>query len=151
MAGSRVDLHTLQFVAVFTGNMFVGFIDRSTDPTMRTAGTGLLVVSVAMFFYVLAYLRGGFLGSTEPVLDYLVTRGPYGFCRHPLYLCFLLMLLGVGLLLGSWASVAYTFLLSLPSAWYRALREDTLLRERFGDEWVRYAERVGMFLPRVKP
>jgi len=146
----KVDMAALQFVAVFTGNLLVGFTDRSVDPAMRLAGSGLLVVSVALFFYVLAYLRGGVLGSTEPVLDHLVTRGPYRFCRHPLYLCFLLMALGVSLYLSSWLSVAYTLLLSVPSARYRAEREDTLLRERFGEEWVRYAERVDMFLPKVK-
>ena len=147
---AKVDVAALQFVAVFTSNLLVGFIDRSVDPAMRLAGAGLLAVSVALFFYVLAYLRGGFLGSTEPVLDHLVTRGPYGFCRHPLYLCFLLMALGVGLYLGSWLSVAFTLLLSVPSAAYRAGREDALLRERFGEEWVRYAERVDMFLPRLR-
>ena len=146
----KVDVAALQFVAVFTGNLMVGFMDRSVDPAMRLAGVGLLAVSVALFFYVLAYLRGGFLGSTEPVLDHLVTRGPYRFCRHPLYLCFLLMVLGAGLYLGSWLSVAFTLLLSVPSAAYRAGREDELLRERFGEEWLRYAEMVSMFLPRLR-
>jgi protein-S-isoprenylcysteine O-methyltransferase Ste14 len=146
----KVDLAALQFVAVFTGNLLVSFMSRSVDLAMRLASAGLLAVCVALFFYVLAYLRGGFLGSTEPVLDHLVTRGPYGFCRHPLYLCFLLMVLGVGLYLGSWLSVTYTLLLSVPSARYRAEREDELLRERFGEERVRYAEKVDMFLPRLR-
>ncbi|HUV34266.1 MAG TPA: isoprenylcysteine carboxylmethyltransferase family protein [Candidatus Desulfaltia sp.] len=146
----KVDVAALQFVAVFTGNLLVGFMDRSVDLAMRLSGALLLGLSVVLFFYVLAYLRGGFLGSTEPVLDHLVTRGPYRFCRHPLYLCFLLMVLGVGLYLGSWLSVAFTLLLSVPSAAYRAGREDVLLRERFGEEWLRYAERVGMFLPRLR-
>ena len=149
MAGSRVDLYALQFVVVFTGNLLVGFIDRSPQPAMRLTGTVLLVAGVALFFYVLAYLRGGFLGETEPVLDHLVTGGPYRFCRHPLYLCFLVMVLGAGLYMGSVVSVVYTFALSLPSAAFRAQREDALLRERFGPEWLRYAGRVGMFLPRL--
>ena len=151
MAGSRVDLYALQFVVVFTGNLLVGFIDRSPQPAMRLTGTVLLVAGVALFFYVFAYLRGGFLGETEPVLDHLVTGGPYRFCRHPLYLCFLVMVLGADLYMGSAVSVVYTFALSLPSAAFRAQREDALLRERFGGEWEAYAGRVGMFLPRVKP
>jgi len=149
MAGSRVDTHALQFVVVFTGNMLVGFIDRSPQPAMRLTGTVLLVAGAALFFYVIAYLRGGLLGSTEPVLDHLVTGGPYRFCWHPLYLCFLMMLLGASLYMGSWVSVAYTFLLSVPSAAYRAAREDVLLRERFGGEWEAYAGKAGMFLPRL--
>ena len=149
MAGLRVDLHALQFAVVFTGNLLAGFIDRSTDPALRSVGAGLLAVSVVLFVYVLVHLRRGFLGDTEPVLDHLVTEGPYRFCRHPLYLCFLMMVLGAGLYMGSTVSVVYTFALSLPSAVFRAMREDERLRARFGEEWVRYAERVGMFLPRV--
>jgi protein-S-isoprenylcysteine O-methyltransferase Ste14 len=149
MVDLRVDLHALQFVVVFIGNLLTGFIDRSADPALRPVGAGLIWVSAALFIYVLVYLRGGFLGDTEPVLDHLVTDGPYGFCRHPLYLCFLVMVLGVGIYMGSAVSVVYTFALSLPSAVLRAMREDERLRERFGEEWVRYAERVGMFLPWV--
>jgi len=146
----KVDLAALQFVVVFTGNLAVGFLDESPEPATKLAGAALLVVSGALFVYVFSYLRGGFLGETEPVLDYLLTDGPYGFCRHPLYLCFLMIVLGLGLYVGSWLSLAYTVLLSAPSAVYRAKREDELLRERFGDEWVRYSERVGMFLPRLE-
>jgi protein-S-isoprenylcysteine O-methyltransferase Ste14 len=149
MVDLKVDLHALQFTVVFTGNLLVGFIDRSADPALRSVGAGLLAIGVALFVYVLVYLRGGFLGGIEAVLDHLVTDGPYAFCRHPLYLCFLVVVLGAGLYMGSAVSVVYTFALSLPSAVFRAMREDERLRERFGEEWVRYAERVGIFLPRV--
>lgn len=150
MSGFKVDTPALQFAVVFTVNLLVGFFDRAYDPTARLVGSGLLVGSVALFVYVLAYLGRGFLGDTEPVLDHLVTAGPYGFCRHPLYLCFLLMVLGAGLYMGSAVSVVYTFALSLPSAVFRAVREDERLRAKFGDEWGAYAGRVGMFFPRVK-
>lgn len=36
----KVDVAALQFVVVFTGNLLVGFMDRSVDTAMRLAGAG---------------------------------------------------------------------------------------------------------------
>jgi protein-S-isoprenylcysteine O-methyltransferase Ste14 len=109
----------------------------------------LIVVSAVIFVYTVAYLRKGFFGETEPVLDHLVTRGPYRFCRHPLYLSFIVLIFGLDLWLGSFLGVAHTLFLSIPSAVYRARVEDGLLREKFGTEWVAYAERVGFLIPKL--
>jgi len=97
---------------------------------------------------VIAYLRKGFLGDTKPVLDKLVIDGPYRFCRHPLYLSFFVLLFGIDLMFGSPIGVAFTVILSVPSAVYRARVEDDLLKERFGKEWEEYADRVGFMIPR---
>jgi len=96
----------------------------------------------------LTYLRSGFFGETEPTLDHLITEGPYGFCRHPLYLSFVILILGLDIMLGSTIGVAFTVFLSIPSAVYRARVEDRLLKEKFGERWERYAKRVGLLLPR---
>jgi protein-S-isoprenylcysteine O-methyltransferase Ste14 len=45
--------------------------------------------------------------------------------------------------------VAHTLFLSIPSVVYRARVEDRLLREKFGAEWVAYAERVGFLIPKL--
>lgn len=42
---------------------------------------------------------------------------------------------------------AFTCVLAIPSAVYRAKREGALLRERFGDEWTQYADAVGFMFP----
>ncbi len=96
------------------------------------------------------YLRRGFLGSTEPVLDHLVTCGPYGFSRYPLYLSFILILFGYDLILGSPMELFSTIFLAIPSAVHRGRVEDGLLEERFGDEWRAYSKKVGFFWPRLR-
>jgi len=108
----------------------------------------LIVVSTVIFVYTVAYFRRGFFGETEPVLEHLVAEGPYRFCRHPLYLSFIVLIFGLDLWLGSVLGVAHTLLLSIPSAIYRARVEDRLLREKFGAEWEAYAERVGFLIPK---
>ena len=146
----RVDLPALQFVLVFSFNLIVGFIDANIIPETRTAGKLVLLSGFGLFLYVLSYLRTGFLGNTKPVLDHLITDGPYRFCRHPLYLCFTVMLFGTGLYLGSKLSIIYTVLVSVPSAVYRARKEETLLSIKFGESWNKYVKKVGLFYPKLK-
>jgi protein-S-isoprenylcysteine O-methyltransferase Ste14 len=136
-------------VLVFTANIIVGLWDKTEAPTLKRAGEALIVLGALIFVYVLAYLRSGFFGETEPKLDRLITDGPYGFCRHPLYLSFIIIAFGLDLAFGSVLGVAFTFLLSIPSVSYRARVEDRLLKERFGEEGENYSERVGFLLPKL--
>jgi len=82
------------------------------------------------------------LGEVGPNLDHLVTTGPYRWCRHPLYLSFILIILGLDLMFGSPAGILATLLLALPSMIYRARLEEKALADRFGEEWEAYRERT---------
>jgi protein-S-isoprenylcysteine O-methyltransferase Ste14 len=145
-----MDIPAMQFVLVLTLNLIIGFFDRTHNPVIRPAGVILILMSCAMFLYTVSYLRGGFFGETEPVLNYLITDGPYRFCRHPLYLSFIILLFGFGLYLGNWISLIYTAILSIPSAAYRARKEDEYLGSRFGAQWRLYSSNVGMFFPKIR-
>ncbi len=149
MARFKVDIPSLQMVLVFTANVVIVFWDSTAVAPFVFYGEFLIVAGALLFVYVLAHLRRGFFGETEPVLDHLITDGPYRFCRHPLYLSFIILILGVDLMFGSILGVTFTLFLSIPSAFYRARVEDRLLKEKFGELWVRYARRVGFFLPRL--
>lgn len=75
----------------------------------------------------------------------LVTRGLYGFLRHPMYL---------GFVIGCWATPRMTaghllFALALTAyIAFGARFEERDLERRFGDEYRAYRLRVGGFLPR---
>ena len=144
-----VDVPSLLMVLTFTSNLVIGFWFTTDIFVLARIGEALLVLGALLFIYVLAYLRRGFLGSTEPNLDHLVTEGPYRLCRHPLYLSFIFLVLGVDLMMRSPVGVAFTLLLSVPSAVYRGRIEDKLLREKFGHEWEVYSRDVGFFFPRL--
>jgi len=60
------------------------------------------------------------------------------------------MILGIDLMFMSLIGVVYTFIISIPSAIYRAKIEDKLLREKFGEEWNNYADKVGFILPKFR-
>jgi protein-S-isoprenylcysteine O-methyltransferase Ste14 len=68
----------------------------------------------------------------------LVTRGVFHFTRNPMYVGFLLVLIGVALLLGSltpWVVVAGSGILL--DRQFVAI-EERMLARRFGEEWKRY-------------
>jgi len=149
-AGPEIDVPALVMVIVFMSNMAVSYLDPYRLALPRAVGQTIFVIGLLICGYVIAYLKSGFLGGTKPSLDRLVTNGPYGFCRHPLYVGFIVLLLGVDLMLGSPLGIAFTFLLSLPSAVHRAKVEDKFLRDRFGGLWEEYAGRVGFMLPKLR-
>lgn len=147
---SKVNLPSLFMVLFFTINLFVGFFDSAEIPVPKEAGLVILISGGLFFVYVLFYLRSGFFGETEPKLDFLITEGPYRFCRHPQYLSFIIMIFGFDVMFGSIIGIVFTLTLSIPSAVYRARAEDKLLKKKFGKEWEDYADEVGFFLPRFR-
>ena len=77
----------------------------------------------------------------------LQTRGIYGWIRHPIYTGLLTIMLGLLVVAGTaigvlWWLVAIAFFVA-KSRW-----EDRLLRERYGDDWERWARTTGALLPR---
>jgi len=150
MTKSSVDLPSLFMVLSFTINIFIGFLDPTEIPISKESGVVFLICGGLIFVYVLLYLRSGFFGETEPKLDFLITKGPYRFCRHPLYLSFIVMILGIDLMFRSVMGMVFTFILSIPSVIYRAKIEDKLLRDKFGEEWENYVDRVGFLFPKLR-
>jgi protein-S-isoprenylcysteine O-methyltransferase Ste14 len=76
----------------------------------------------------------------------LVTSGPFAYVRHPLYVAGTLAEIGALLLYRNWTTVLIT--LNVLSLVKRAAVEEEALAARFGDEWIRYTERVPRWLPR---
>ncbi len=139
----RLDrLAPLLMVLAFLFNLLVCFLDPTEFKGMRALGQVVFLLGGLLLVYVTYYLRSGFLGEVEPNLDHLVTAGPYRWCRHPLYLSFMLIILGLDLMFGSPAGILVTLLLALPSTIYRARLEEKALADRFGEEWKAYKERT---------
>jgi len=87
------------------------------------------------------------LGRTEP--GALVTTGPYGVVRHPLYLALAACTTAAGLALGSLSgTLALAVLLAAVARW-RARREEKGLALSHPETWPSYAARVRGFTPRI--
>jgi len=79
----------------------------------------------------------------------LVTSGLYGFVRHPIYL-------GAFIFLAAQALVAANLLILLPTlvllaVLYKSIvEEETMLIDRFGDQYREYMKRTARFIPRFR-
>jgi len=81
---------------------------------------------------------------------HLSQTGPYALVRHPLYVGSFLLGLAFCLMTNvPWLAVAFVggFLAAYVP---KALREETFLHRRYGDEYARYAARVGAVVPSVR-
>ncbi|MGD8574359.1 MAG: isoprenylcysteine carboxylmethyltransferase family protein [Gammaproteobacteria bacterium] len=77
----------------------------------------------------------------------LITAGPYGYVRHPIYTGLFGLLIATGLALSlPLVLVAAMAIFFLATRWRIAL-EERLLRERFGNAYVDYAANVPAFIP----
>ena len=89
---------------------------------------------------------------TARVLDQhqLVQSGPFSQVRHPIYSALLGLLLATGLALSTALLTALAAVVYLAGTYWRALREEALLRAHFGAAYDDYAKRVPRLIPRLK-
>jgi protein-S-isoprenylcysteine O-methyltransferase Ste14 len=87
-------------------------------------------------------------GAQLNVQHQLVTRGPFSYVRHPMYLGLQIAAVGGLLLYRTWTFVfiAVNFLALV----FRARREEEALAMEFGDQWNAYAKRVPAWMPRFR-
>jgi protein-S-isoprenylcysteine O-methyltransferase Ste14 len=78
----------------------------------------------------------------------LITRGPYAFVRHPMYLAVITVGLGALLIYKTWAMVF--FALNMFGLTVRARREEQALAAEFPEEWEDYCHRVPAWLPCIR-
>jgi len=77
----------------------------------------------------------------------LKTDGPYALVRHPMYLGIVAYHLGASLALESPLLLAITALFVVPYTLIRIGAEDLVLKEAFGERYLRYAERLSALIP----
>jgi protein-S-isoprenylcysteine O-methyltransferase Ste14 len=78
----------------------------------------------------------------------LVTWGPFGFSRNPIYLGNTILLLGAGLAFGIAWFVPVAFAAAALTARLAIAREEAHLNARFGRAWREYAARVRRWVGR---
>ncbi len=111
---------------------------------------GLTLIVFGFFLFSWSVLtRGRYAVSWEMPDDHvLVTWGPYRLVRHPSYLSYFIMFFGIFLL---WLNLLAAIpLIAIPGYVRIVEEEEKMLVERFGYVYLRYQERVGKFIPKLK-
>ncbi|MFC1486346.1 methyltransferase family protein [Thermoproteota archaeon] len=79
----------------------------------------------------------------------LVTTGIYNYVRHPQYLGFLLITLGMNVLWVTFSTLILWPILAF--LYYRlAKEEDKQMEEKFGEEFLKYRNKIPMFIPKIR-
>jgi len=90
---------------------------------------------------------------TVPVMtspdQLLITTGPYRLVRHPSYLGLILVLVGIGVILANWFSIAVLALVPLVGVMYRTHVEEDALQGILGDAYTCYASTRKRLVPFV--
>lgn len=124
----------------------------SAQPARYLAFLGLVLAAagLALAGWAKTRLRSYFSVILGVQKDHeLITRGPYGLARHPMYTGLLLVILGGALVHNSGAAL---LLLAAPFCgffYWQSAEEEKLFAARFGEAWRRYQGRTGRFLPRL--
>jgi protein-S-isoprenylcysteine O-methyltransferase Ste14 len=79
----------------------------------------------------------------------LITDGIYGYVRHPQYLGFFVVTLG---LVVWWPTILILIMWPILCIMYYFLarREEKVMLKEFGSQYIEYKQRVGMFIPAFK-
>lgn len=80
---------------------------------------------------------------------HMVTGGMFDYTRNPMYLAFYVVSLGLAILFSAEWIIATTVVLAIVIHYGVVLREERYLERRFGEEYLRYKERVPRYFWRV--
>jgi len=110
---------------------------------------GLSLFFIACFLHAWSVAVRGRYATSWSMRDNhkLVTEVPYNIVRHPSYLAYMLMILGVTLVWMKWFTLIPW--IAIPGYILVSRREEALLIERFGDQYREYMKHVGAFIPRL--
>lgn len=103
---------------------------------------GILLETAGYFLFLWSVLERGRNPSV------LVTWGPFRHVRHPSYLGYFLMFIGLFFLLLN--VVALVPLVAIPGYVRLTTYEEQLLVTRFGNDYVEYQKRTGRFIPKIR-
>jgi protein-S-isoprenylcysteine O-methyltransferase Ste14 len=80
----------------------------------------------------------------------LITAGPYGLVRHPIYTGLLGLTLATSLVVSAWPAVPLFLAVYLAGTVMRIRSEERLLRDGLGAQFEEYARRVPALIPRLR-
>ena len=115
-------------------------------------GLGLVLLGEGVRFWGVAYAGAGTRTTKRASGNRLVTNGPFGYVRNPLYVGN--FLLSYGLVIMSWAWMPWTAIVFffLFGFQYGLIvhYEEEYLSQRFGSQYEEYQRNVRPWIPRLK-
>jgi protein-S-isoprenylcysteine O-methyltransferase Ste14 len=116
---------------------------------LYTQIAGIILTALGYFLFIWSVITRGKYAVSWTMRDNhkLVTWGPYSYVRHPSYLAYFLMFIGLFTLLPSLFTLAP--LTAIPGYFQVSRQEEELLTRRFGKEYEEYQKKTGRFIPKL--
>ena len=113
-------------------------------------GLAAILLGVALRWVAIRVLGRFFTRDVAVLRDQtVVMRGPYHLIRHPAYTGTFLTMLGVGLVMTNWASLAALLTCVFLGHFYRVSIEEKALIQTIGQPYIEYMQRTKRFNPWV--
>ncbi len=122
--------------------------DVGHSPLLAGVGALLVAAGIGLAIFARVYLGRNWGTPMSRKLDpELITGGPYGFIRHPIYSGIILAMLGAAV--GLNVVFALPLIVFVPYFIYSARREEEFMCEQFGETYRAYMRRTKMLVPFV--
>ncbi len=106
---------------------------------------GIVLLTAGIWLWVSAsiYLH------KATALDAMAVEGPYKYIRHPIYVSIYLLSLGLGFIFFAW--LWFGVLLAFVPLWYlECAEEERQMVEIYGEAYIAYQKRTGLFFPKMR-
>ncbi len=118
-------------------------------PPLSHLGEAMILAGLALDLWAMATMwRAKANILPHRAATALVTHGPFGFSRNPIYLGNTILLLGAGLAFGMVWFLPIALLAAALTAHLAIAREEAHLNARFGRDWRNYTLRVNRWIGR---
>ena len=102
-------------------------------------GLPVIIIGLAIRTWAAGYLAK----NTE-----LCTAGPYAYCRHPMYLANIIIVIGILVAANNFYVTVIALVIAIATYGFSIRREEVLLHRIFGQDYARYCSHTPCLLPR---
>jgi protein-S-isoprenylcysteine O-methyltransferase Ste14 len=123
-------------------------VGQIKSPGIRWLGLFIMLLGLALRFWSMRIL-GEYYTRTLRVTDTqaIISQGPYRIIRHPGYLGTIFVWIGFALAVGNWIATIIMAMLLFGVYGYRIRLEETMLINRFGNEYQEYRKKTWRLIP----
>ncbi|MBU7017888.1 MAG: isoprenylcysteine carboxylmethyltransferase family protein [Theionarchaea archaeon] len=138
------------FLLYYKGYAWLSFVLWRSPHENAIQGIGLVMILVAILLADWGRVSRGVIAPSAAMPDTykISTRGAYNIMRHPMYVSYSLFFVGTPLAFLN--LLLFGCVLGILGYYRIAQEEERVLTNRFGEEYIQYKKRVGMFIPRMR-
>jgi len=117
---------------------------------IRWFGVALGVLSIGLLTWIHQTLGRQYAAKLEIQKEHaLIEAGPYKKVRHPMYTVFISFSLAVAFISSNLLILIFAILIAIPFNWITQ-KEERMLTDQFGEDYLSYMDRTGRFLPPIR-